>query len=75
MYDAHFMEEFDSADHLDAILPDFRLRDVALLFLSSINQLLQIASLCVLHDDTERASSFFIEGFFVTNDLRVVQRS
>lgn len=40
MHDAHFMEELDSADQLDTIFPDFWLRDMALLFLSSINQFL-----------------------------------
>ncbi len=72
MEDVLFVQGFQGVDHLDCQSPDFLLGDELLSFSVWVDERAEVAALCEFGDHAEGAGDIFVEGFFVGNDVRIV---
>jgi hypothetical protein len=70
--DVLFVEGFQGVDHLNGQSPDFLLGDELLSFSVCVDEGAEIATFCKFGNHAERASDFFVEGFFVGDNVRIV---
>lgn len=59
-------------DHLDGQSPDFLLRNQLLSFSVWVDEAAKVATLCKLGNHAERPSNFFIKGFLIADNVRIV---
>ena len=72
MADFLLMKDIQPTDHLLEDTPDLVFFKVAHGTLSCVNLSLEVATICKLHYNAQRASSLFIKGLFVASNVGVV---
>ena len=75
MYYLTIMKSIDALDHLDKVVPYDSFFQKRPVFLVLIDYFQEVASFSKLKDDAKALWRFIIEGFFVPNDVLVVNWS
>ena len=72
MVDFQIVQSFKSSNDLNQIMPDLLLRKILLRLFPLRNQIQNISSIRILHNNTQSICWVFKKGIFITDDIRVL---
>lgn len=66
------VQSLEATDDLDEVMPNHFFTESGIWFLFQVDELKNVATIGIFHDDAKRVGSVFKKGFFVANDIGMI---